>query len=166
MSIKANRGPGIHRACGFHCTDRGLTLPPSVICLSPACSAQHRNKGWRRLTHSCPDPQTHAESKKEKPVRDGSSQWTPHSLHPHPGNLVSAVKTPDFYHKPLLPGLSRLTKAQEAQEYGPHGSASVRQEAGLSKADRVTGCGRRAVLFIQSDWCRSQGKTGSLLSRQ
>ena len=62
MSIKANRGPGIHRARGSHCTDRGLTLPPSVICLSSACSAQHRNKRWGGLTHSCPDPQTNRES--------------------------------------------------------------------------------------------------------
>ena len=73
---------------------------------------------------------------------------------------------PIFHHKPLLPGLSGLTETQEAEECGPHGSASVRQEAGQSKADRVTECGRRAIVLVQSAWCRSQGKMDSLFSRQ
>ena len=55
---------------------------------------------------------------------------------------------PDFHHNPLQPCLSGLTETQEAEECGAHGSASVRQEAELSKADRVTGCGRRAVLLV------------------
>ena len=55
---------------------------------------------------------------------------------------------PEFPHNPLQPCLSGLTETQEAEECGAHGSASVRQEAELSKADRVTGCGRRAVLLV------------------
>ena len=55
---------------------------------------------------------------------------------------------PDFHHNPLRLCLSGLTETQEAEECGAHGSASVRQEAELSKADRVTGCGRRAVLLV------------------
>ena len=73
---------------------------------------------------------------------------------------------PDFHHKPLLLGLSRLTETQEAEECGAHGSASVRQEAELSKADQVTGCRMQVVVFIQSAWCMSQGKMGSLFSLQ
>ena len=42
---------------------------------------------------------------------------------------------PDFHHNPLQRCLSGLTKTQEAEERGAHGSASVRQEAELSKAD-------------------------------
>ena len=111
---RPNGGPGIHRAHRSHCTDRGLTLPPSIICLSPACSAKHRNKGWWGLTHSCPDPQTHTESKKEELVRDGLSRWTPRSLHPHPVNMVSGVKTPistinlSYWVFPDSPRLRRL----------------------------------------------------------
>ena len=42
---------------------------------------------------------------------------------------------PDFHHNPLQRCLSGLTKTQEAEECGAHGSASVRPEAELSKAD-------------------------------
>ena len=73
---------------------------------------------------------------------------------------------PDFHHNPLQPCLSGLTETQEAEECGAHGSASVRQEAELSKADRVTGCGRRAVLSVQSAWLMSHGKMASLVSLQ
>ena len=62
--------------------------------------------------------------------------------------------------------LFRLTKTQEAEECGAHGSASVRQEAELSKADRVTGCGRRLVLLVQSAWLMSHEKMASLYSHQ
>ena len=79
------------------------------------------------------------------------------------------MKTPDFHHKPLLLGRFGLTETQQAEECGPHGSAPVRQEAGLSTADRVTGCGRRAVLFSQPDACHrgrwatsSHARDGSL----
>ena len=42
----------------------------------------------------------------------------------------------------------------------------MRQEAELSKADRVTGCGRRVVLLVQSAWLMSDGKMASLFSCQ
>ena len=73
---------------------------------------------------------------------------------------------PDFHHNPLQRCLSGLTKTQEAEECGAHGSASVRQEAELSKADRVTGCGRRSVLLVQSAWLMSHEKMASLYSHQ
>ena len=61
---------------------------------------------------------------------------------------------------------SGLTETQEAEETGAHCSASVRQKAELSKADWVTGGGRRAVLLVQSVWLMSHGKMASLFSRQ
>ena len=42
---------------------------------------------------------------------------------------------PDFHHNPLQLCLSGLTETQEAEECGARGSASVRQEAELSKTD-------------------------------
>ena len=49
---------------------------------------------------------------------------------------------------------SRLTDTQEAEEYGAHGSASVRWEAELSKADWVTGCGSgRCCWYSQPGSC-------------
>ena len=71
----------------------------------------------------------------------------PDGLHGHctlmQGTWSVMRRPPDFHHNPLRPCLSGLTETQEAEECGAHGSASVRQEAELSKADRVTGCGRR-----------------------
>ena len=57
---------------------------------------------------------------------------------------------PDLHHNPLWLCLSGLTETQEAEECGAHGSASVRRKVQLSKADWVTGCGRWAVLLVQS----------------
>ena len=74
--------------------------------------------------------------------------------------------SPDFHHNPLQPCLSGFTETQEAEECGAHGSASVRQEAELNKADRVTGCGRWVVLLVQSAWVMSHGKMAGLFSRQ
>ena len=73
---------------------------------------------------------------------------------------------PDFHHNPLQPCLSGLTWTQEAEECGARGSASVRQEAELSKADRLTGCGSQAVLLVQSAWFMLHGNMASLFSRQ
>ena len=89
----------------------------------------------------------------------------PTFLAPTSRNLVSGARTPDFHHNPLQPCLSGLTETQEAEECVAHGSASVRPEAELSKADRVTGCGRRAVLLVQSAWFMSHGKMASLFSK-
>ena len=75
---------------------------------------------------------------------------------PHiPGTLIqgtwSVVRGPhNFHHNPLQLCISGLTETQEAEECGVHGSASLRQDAELSKADRVTGCRMRAVLLVQS----------------
>ena len=57
-------------------------------------------------------------------------------------------------------------RLRRLRSVGAHGSASVRQEAELSKADWVTGCGRRVVLLVQSAWFMSHGKMASLFSRQ
>ena len=90
----------------------------------------------------------------------------PHGLCTLMQGTWSVMRRPsDFHHKPLRLCLSGLTKTQEAEECGAHGSASVRQEAELSKADRVTGCGRRAVL-VYSAWFMSHGKMASLFSHQ
>ena len=141
-------GPGIHRARGSHCTHRGLMPAPRVICISSNCSAQQRNKGWEgsptaaqilRLTQN-----PRRISMSEMACPDG-----PHALCTLMQGTWSVMQgPPDFHHNPLQPCLSGLTETQEAEECGAHGSASVRQEAELSKADRVTGCGRRAVLLV------------------
>ena len=65
--------------------------------------------------------------------------------------------SPDFHHNPLQPCLSGFTETQEAEECGAHGSASVRQEAELS---------RRWVVLVHFAWLMSHGKMTILFSCQ
>ena len=60
----------------------------------------------------------------------------PHGLCTLMQGTWSVMRRPsDFHHNPLRLCLSGLTKTQEAEECGAHGSASVRQKVQLSKAD-------------------------------
>ena len=91
----------------------------------------------------------------QNPRRKSTSEMAcpdgPHTLWTLMQGTWSVVQgPPDIHHNPLQLCISGLTETQEAEECGVHGSASLRQDAELSKADRVTGCRMRAVLLVQS----------------
>ena len=91
----------------------------------------------------------------QNPRRKSTSEMAcpggPHTLWTLMQGTWSVVRGPlDIHRNPLQPCLSGLTETQVAEECGVHGSTSLRQDAELSKADRVTGCRMRAVLLVQS----------------